>query len=133
MQQADRIWWAAPSSVCLTTGSRTAIKNPRASASEQALASCTDRDPTVNMHDPPKIHVSLQVWAAQNPGGGHRGKGSSDLEPAENGNTGGGGEDGGGGCQTMNKSCTGGGERALLKADAHLAKEGFGSRGSWRM
>lgn len=30
--------------------------------------------------------------------------------------------EGGAGCQTGNKSCTGGGERALLKADAHLAR-----------
>lgn len=36
----------------------------------------------------------FKVWAAQTPGGGHRGKGPSDLEPSENGNTGGGGEDG---------------------------------------
>lgn len=61
-----------------------------------ALASCTEalRNPTVSMHDPPKIYVSLKVWAALTPGGGHRGKGSSDLEPSEKGNTGGGGEDG---------------------------------------
>lgn len=61
-----------------------------------ALASCTEvlRKPGVNIHDPPKIYVSLKVWTAQTPGGGHRGKEPSDLEPSDNRNTGGGGEDG---------------------------------------